>query len=203
MAWASKSYTFAPSTVIASAEVNQNFDDLVAGLNTAMPSGGIIMWSGSIASVPTGWYLCDGNNGTPNLTNRFVVCAGGSYSVGSTGGASTHSMIEAELATHTHVQNAHTHVQDAHTHTQNSHNHGGSTGTVEGSIEKDVSGSGSSRNNYRTGTYHSHTIPSDTATNQNTTATNQNATATNQNTGSGQAFSILPPYYALAYIMKS
>lgn len=40
-----------------------------------IPSGGIIMWSGSIASIPTGWFLCNGSNGTPNLTNQFIVCA--------------------------------------------------------------------------------------------------------------------------------
>lgn len=40
-----------------------------------IPSGGIIMWSGSIASIPTGWFLCNGSNSTPDLRNRFIVCA--------------------------------------------------------------------------------------------------------------------------------
>lgn len=40
-----------------------------------IPSGGIIMWSGSIASIPTGWALCDGTNGRPDLRDRFVVGA--------------------------------------------------------------------------------------------------------------------------------
>lgn len=40
-----------------------------------VPSGGIIMWSGSIASIPTGWFLCNGSNSTPDLRNRFIVCA--------------------------------------------------------------------------------------------------------------------------------
>lgn len=40
-----------------------------------VPSGGIIMWSGSIASIPTGWYLCNGSNGTPDLRNKFIVAA--------------------------------------------------------------------------------------------------------------------------------
>lgn len=88
--WAAKTYTFSPSTTIASAEVNQNFDDMVDGLNTAMPSGMICMWSGSAASIPAGWYLCDGNNSTPNLTNRFIVAATGTYAPGATGGATTH-----------------------------------------------------------------------------------------------------------------
>lgn len=44
-------------------------------LTSVMPSGGIIMWSGTIASIPIGWFLCNGSNGTPDLRNRFVVCA--------------------------------------------------------------------------------------------------------------------------------
>jgi len=55
-----------------------------------VPSGGIIIWSGSAGSIPSGWYLCDGNNGTPNLVDRFVVGAGSTYAVGATGGATTH-----------------------------------------------------------------------------------------------------------------
>jgi hypothetical protein len=53
---------------------------------TPIPSGAIVMWSGSIGSIPAGYYLCDGQNGTPDLRNRFVVGAGNSYAVGNTGG---------------------------------------------------------------------------------------------------------------------
>lgn len=42
---------------------------------TGIPTGGIIMWSGTIATIPSGWFLCDGANSTPDLRNRFVVCA--------------------------------------------------------------------------------------------------------------------------------
>jgi len=57
-----------------------------------VPTGGIIMWSGSIANIPSGFALCDGNNGTPDLTDRFIVGAGGSESVGDTGGTDTQSV---------------------------------------------------------------------------------------------------------------
>lgn len=40
-----------------------------------MPSGLISMWKGSIATIPSGWKLCDGNNGTPDLRDKFIVCA--------------------------------------------------------------------------------------------------------------------------------
>lgn len=53
---------------------------------TPVPTGGIIMWSGSIGAIPAGYVICDGTNGTPDLRDRFIVGAGNSYSVGNTGG---------------------------------------------------------------------------------------------------------------------
>lgn len=41
--------------------------------NSNVPSGGIIMWSGTIASIPTGWALCNGSSGTPDLTDKFII----------------------------------------------------------------------------------------------------------------------------------
>jgi len=62
---------------------------------TIIPSGLILMWSGSVATIPSGWVICDGNNGTPDLTDRFVIHAdadaAGTNNVGDTGGASTHT----------------------------------------------------------------------------------------------------------------
>lgn len=62
----------------------------------------ITMWSGAINNIPTGWALCDGNNGTPNLTDRFIVGAGSTYTVGAVGGEATHTLTEAELPVHKH-----------------------------------------------------------------------------------------------------
>jgi len=75
------------------------FTDLGSGVTGTIPSGGIILWSGSSSSIPSGWVLCNGSNGTPNLTSRFVVGAGGGYGVGSTGGSAN-----AVLISHTHTQ---------------------------------------------------------------------------------------------------
>ena len=61
--------------------------DARALLDALLPVGMIILWSGSLASVPQGWQLCDGTNGTPNLRDRFIVGAGTTYAVGATGGA--------------------------------------------------------------------------------------------------------------------
>ena len=61
--------------------------------DVSFPSGGIILWSGAIANIPQGWFLCDGNNGTPNLSDCFVIHAdadsGGTRDVGDTGGSHT------------------------------------------------------------------------------------------------------------------
>ena len=57
-----------------------------------IPSGIISMWSGAISAMPKGWALCNGENGTPDLRDRFIVGAGNSYEVGETGGAVSESL---------------------------------------------------------------------------------------------------------------
>ena len=64
----------------------------VGSITAVIPSGGIIIWSGAANAIPSGWYLCNGSNGTPNLSGRFVVgysASDGDYDVGDTGGAKT------------------------------------------------------------------------------------------------------------------
>ena len=60
-------------------------------------SGMIIAWSGSVANIPSGFVLCDGNNNTPDLRDRFIIGAGNSYAVDATGGSK-----DATLPTHFH-----------------------------------------------------------------------------------------------------
>lgn len=55
-----------------------------------IPIGMIMMWSGSVASIPFHWQLCDGTGGTPDLRDKFIVGAGNSYNPGVTGGAVDH-----------------------------------------------------------------------------------------------------------------
>ena len=55
--------------------------------NNALPSGSIIIWTGS--TIPNGWAICNGENGTPDLRNRFLVGAGSDGALGSTGGSKT------------------------------------------------------------------------------------------------------------------
>ena len=136
-----------------------------------IPSGGIIMWSGSIASIPSGWQICDGTNSTPDLRDRFVLGAGSSYAVGATGGSA-----DAVLVSHTHTANV----------TDPGHNH-----TVNGSFAVYTSGGSSGPNN----TF-------GTLTNPTTTTSTTGISVTNSTEGVSGTNANLPPYYALAYIMK-
>lgn len=69
---------------------------------SSIPVGTILMWSGQINQIPEGWALCDGQNGTPDLRDRFVAGAGAGYTVGATGGANTITLSPNEMPTHNH-----------------------------------------------------------------------------------------------------
>jgi len=79
-----------------------NYTNLQGGI----PTGGIIMWSGSASAIPTGWALCDGGSGRPDLRGKFVIgaSASGGYAVAATGGTA-----DATLVSHSHTINNHTH----------------------------------------------------------------------------------------------
>ena len=65
-------------------------------------TGMIILWYGDTSNVPTGFVLCDGNNSTPDLRDRFVIGAGNNFSAGSTGGNNSLTLTEANLPSHRH-----------------------------------------------------------------------------------------------------
>jgi len=65
-----------PLIINASAQQIQELNDSDSLIgNGTIPVGGIIMWSGTIAAIPSGWALCNGSNGTPDLRNTFVIGA--------------------------------------------------------------------------------------------------------------------------------
>lgn len=130
-------------------------------------SGMIMLWSGSIVSIPTGWLICDGTNSTPDLRDRFVVGAGTTYAVNATGGSAN-----AVVPSHTHTA-----TDSGHTHGYNESNGGG--------LSFDGPGGGTWR-----------------ALSAATTATGV-ANITVSTTGVSPTNANLPPYLALAYIMKS
>lgn len=82
----------------------------VAGLADALaasgvPIGTITMWGGAIEDVPTRWNLCDGTNGTPDLTDRFVMGTAVTANVGNVGGSVDHTHVGTIVADgiHTHT----------------------------------------------------------------------------------------------------
>ena len=139
-----------------------------------IPSGVIVMWSGSIASIPTGWLICDGSNSTPDLRNRFIVGAGSTYSVAGTGGSA-----DAIVVSHTHTATSVV-TDPGHAHTIK-HGEGFSGGN---SVQ-----------------YTNSILGSLPVINSNTTGIT--VATTNASTGSSGTNANLPPYYALAYIMKA
>ena len=64
-------------------------------------TGMIMMYNGS--SAPSGWAICDGQNGTPDLRDRFIVGTGSSYSLGNTGGANSVTLTTAQMPSHKHT----------------------------------------------------------------------------------------------------
>lgn len=88
----------------------------------AFVAGMIMLWSGSSATIPSGWVLCDGTNSTPDLRNRFVVGATSTYAVGATGGSA-----DAIVVSHTHTATV---TDPGHNHT---YDKSGSIGVSGGS----------------------------------------------------------------------
>ena len=148
-----------------------------AASGTSVPSGCILLWSGSIGSIPSGWYLCNGSNGTPDLRDRFVVGAGSSYAVNGTGGST-----DAIVVTHSHTASSTSIVTDP------GHKHTTATSNISPSIN--YTGTGGAVYNTNGGTNDAFTGISVATT---TTVDSQGTSGVNAN---------LPPYYALCYIMK-
>lgn len=90
------------STNNASKPVYVKSDGTLADATVAIPSGIICMWSGAANAIPSGWYLCNGSNGTPDLRNRFIVGAGSTYAVGNTGGEATVTLTINQIPSHSH-----------------------------------------------------------------------------------------------------
>lgn len=76
-----------------------NIKNEIKNLQDAMPVGSIIMYNGKAEEIPSGWAICDGTNGTPNLIDRFILA---STYCGGTGGASQVTLTVAQLPPHKH-----------------------------------------------------------------------------------------------------
>ena len=191
--------------------------ELNAHIDQKMPVGGIIMWSGSESNIPSGWALCDGQNGTPDLRDRFILGAGAAKQPGDTGGSETATLSTLNLPAHTHsFSNGQAASSGSHSHSDTfsissagSHSHQFTVSTRAGVSddkapvvsEFDGVGRGTNSQSYNTTTSGNHTH-SLTGSVSSAGAHTHTVTGTIGSTGSGNAFSILPPYYALCFIMK-
>jgi microcystin-dependent protein len=145
----------------------------------------IILWSGSVATIPSGWAICDGTSGTPDLRNRFIVGAGSTYAVNATGGSA-----DAIVVSHSHTFSGTTSTAGDHVHNQNFNNQpfvqSASTGpTASGQYPSSATAG---------------TLP--TTQTQSAGSHNHTYSGTTSSSGSSGTNANLPPYYALAYIMK-
>ena len=195
-----------------------------AWLKQASPIGTILAWSGSIASIPAGFHLCDGTNGTPNLQDKFILGTGTlSGPVGTTGGSFNHahggatqghSLTAAENGPHNHSLNdpghAHNYADPGHSHglSDPGHNHSftASTGAIGSGPFSSGTPYANSNNNFTGVSYTGITMFA------NYTGIVIQAAATGMSVvsnGSGTAHthpiasdSNTPPYMSLAYIMR-
>jgi microcystin-dependent protein len=141
--------TGVPIAPTAAAGTNNTQIATTAFVNSALPVGSVIMWYGLLANIPTGWQICDGTNGTPDMRDRFPVGAGTSYALNDTGGANSVTLDVTQIPSHAHTGSsatesiAHTHdfsvtsgLSGAHDHTGTgttstvdlAHTHSGTTG---------------------------------------------------------------------------
>ena len=145
---------------------------------TSFVTGMIIMWYGTVATIPAGWYLCNGSNSTPDLRNRFVIAAdadSGGVAKTTVTGVPTQAAgtADAVVVSHTHTAT----VSDpGHNHTANVFSSGGVYAAFS-----NIAG------------------PNVVTTSTSTTG----VTVANSTTGVSGTNQNLPPYYALCYIMKS
>ncbi|WP_378179152.1 hypothetical protein [Aquimarina sp. SS2-1] len=149
-------------------------------VDTRMPKGVIVMWSGNISSIPIGWALCDGNQGTPNLSGRFIVGFekdNPEYQIGNKGGKEQVTLTTGQLPAHSHTGT--TDEKGEH-----SHNFTGAAKRGDGS------GTGSSNDYYKP-----------FARTTEASGKHRHGFNTN-NTGNNQPHENRPPYFVLAYIMK-
>jgi microcystin-dependent protein len=157
-------------------------------------TGMIMLWSGSTSSIPSGWALCNGSSGTPDLRNRFIVGAGSTYAVNATGGSAN-----ATLPSHSHTFSGSTGAAGSHNHYVTSQYTSSSTFTSNTQTFAWASAGGLGNSDYRGGARNERADRARSSDIGNHVHSMSGSTAA---AGSSSTNANLPPYYALAYIMK-
>ena len=165
-------FTYNPST--NTLKVGNIIDS--SGNASAFVTGMIILWYGNTGNIPGGWVLCNGQNSTPDLRDRFVIGAGNNFNPGDTGGNNSVTLSEANLPSHQHYVVSNSFGGQNRTGSNVSANNQVAKGTGAGNL------------------YESYNLAS----------TGSGASAgRSSSVGSGSAFDNKPLYHALCYIMKT
>lgn len=160
-------------------------------VNIHLPIGSIIMWNNTVGSIPAGWQVCDGTNGTPDMRDRFPMGSGGSVpGAGFQGGSNNMQLTTNQLPYHNHTlhDGGHNHVI-----TDNGHSHPIPRGTAS------AAGVGA---NVTTPDYNS---TGDIATRTSTTGISlatSGASISIDPAGLGQAWDNRPSWCSMIYIQR-
>ncbi|MEC4725831.1 phage tail protein [Shewanella sp. D64] len=171
-------------------ETNPQQDTLLTkfAVHQMLPRGSIIMWSGN--SIPQGWALCDGSNGTPDLKDRFIVSVGDTYGLHARGGESSVQLTSNESGVPAHSHSGSTNTDGSHQH----------TGNEEYKADNDDND----------GVHHviadrNHHAPDSSTGQISSSGSSHSHSFTTNNNSKGnaeEAHENRPPYYALSFIMK-
>lgn len=169
----------------STSDIQTQLDAITTALNAigSTPIGGIIMYNGAFVNIPANFQLCDGTNGTPDLTDKFVYGTNIEIELNNTGGtADSVNISHSHTADHSHTgtvdnNGAHVHVMDT------------TSGSGSDNITRGISGSAATQNTQSAGD-HNHTF---------TTDVEVLVTSTDGVAGAGLN---IPPYVKLAYIRR-
>ncbi len=159
---------------------------------TDLPDYGIVIWTGLIANIPDDYYLCDGNNETPNLIDYFIRGAPSSTEAGGTGGSNTHSHSIGNGGSHSHscgLGGAHSHGSPSQAVTGSHQHMGGYVGIAYEDYSRAFSET--------TAGYHSH------STDTSDSGHIHDTTGGSHDHGGSMSGENRPYFYEVAFIMYS
>ena len=204
---------------IANGYAPLNEDAVIPGIHIPdrIPKGVIVMWSGTLATIPAGWALCDGTNGTPDLQNKFIRGATTATLPGTEGGADTVTLATTNLPSHAHTTTTGSTGLNLSATASIAAAANDSTGLAGkyvpafaaanhlmsiklGNLQ--TSTHGDSFLYTLSGTTYVMSLLGSGGTHTHTGTVSISGDGTTATTGSGQAIDILPTYYTLAYIIK-
>lgn len=163
------------------------------------PSGLIVMWSGPFADIPSGWVLCNGQNGTPDLRDRFIL--GASKKTGEVGGSHSRKLTEENTPSHDHAIGGSTKEQITdHQHDISNHEHSYTRLVPEDTQRKKGVIGSEPLTVYEPET--EQTSPRELTCEAAKARHKHGLPTTTSATGDGKAFDIRPAYFKLAFIMK-